>query len=205
MPTNSTVIPNSHRTRAECRVIRLRHFISGTAGFQVLRHPSSNSIASNDSDGVMSATHEEQSCRAMRTKFRCCNRKSIHKTVGNIAVDFFLLEKFEPPTPKSRARHPAHAKKPPGNRVAFSLGRIVPTEARPSELSWRHSMGGLLGCQGQIIFAVKRRFYCICWMYTGRSYGKAHSPYFRPNTDYIQNNPCCLFALLVALHHTWFS
>jgi hypothetical protein len=27
------------------------------------------------------------------------------------------------------------AKKPPGNRAAFSLGRIVPTEAKPSELS----------------------------------------------------------------------
>jgi hypothetical protein len=26
-------------------------------------------------------------------------------------------------------------KKPPGNRAAFSLGRIVPTEAKPSELS----------------------------------------------------------------------
>jgi hypothetical protein len=26
-------------------------------------------------------------------------------------------------------------RKPPGNRAAFSLGRIVPTEARPSELS----------------------------------------------------------------------
>src|SRR3984885_6455868 len=52
----------------------------------------------------------------------------------------------------------ASTKKPPGNRVAFSLGRIVPTEARPSELSWRHSMGGLLGCQGQIIFAVNGRF-----------------------------------------------
>src|SRR5208283_4007068 len=30
---------------------------------------------------------------------------------------------------------PAHAKRPPGNRAAFSLGRIVPTEAKPSELS----------------------------------------------------------------------
>jgi hypothetical protein len=29
----------------------------------------------------------------------------------------------------------AHAKRPPGNRAAFSLGRIVPTEAKPSELS----------------------------------------------------------------------
>ena len=30
---------------------------------------------------------------------------------------------------------PADAKRPPGNRAAFSLGRIVPTEAKPSELS----------------------------------------------------------------------
>ena len=30
---------------------------------------------------------------------------------------------------------PGKAKRPPGNRVASSLGRIVPTEAKPSELS----------------------------------------------------------------------
>jgi hypothetical protein len=30
---------------------------------------------------------------------------------------------------------PKNAKRPPGNRVASSLGRIVPTEAKPSELS----------------------------------------------------------------------
>jgi hypothetical protein len=39
----------------------------------------------------------------------------------------------------SRPHHPkvvpGKAKKPPGNRVASSLGRIVPTEAKPSELS----------------------------------------------------------------------
>jgi hypothetical protein len=28
-----------------------------------------------------------------------------------------------------------NAKRPPGNGAAFSLGRIVPTEAKPSELS----------------------------------------------------------------------
>jgi hypothetical protein len=28
-----------------------------------------------------------------------------------------------------------NAKRPPGNRAASSLGRIVPTEAKPSELS----------------------------------------------------------------------
>jgi hypothetical protein len=31
--------------------------------------------------------------------------------------------------------YPEEAKRPPGNRVASSLGRIVPTEAKPSELS----------------------------------------------------------------------
>jgi hypothetical protein len=30
---------------------------------------------------------------------------------------------------------PTDAKRPPGNRATFSLGRIVPTEAKPSELS----------------------------------------------------------------------
>jgi hypothetical protein len=30
---------------------------------------------------------------------------------------------------------PKNAKRPPGNRAASSLGRIVPTEAKPSELS----------------------------------------------------------------------
>jgi hypothetical protein len=30
---------------------------------------------------------------------------------------------------------PQDTKRPPGNGAAFSLGRIVPTEAKPSELS----------------------------------------------------------------------
>jgi hypothetical protein len=46
---------------------------------------------------------------------------------------FSRFEKF------SRCNHPKvvpeNAKRPPGNRVASSLGRIVPTEAKPSELS----------------------------------------------------------------------
>jgi hypothetical protein len=41
--------------------------------------------------------------------------------------------------PKMGGSHPLRAaqkmKRPPGNRVASSLGRIVPTEAKPSELS----------------------------------------------------------------------
>jgi hypothetical protein len=39
---------------------------------------------------------------------------------------------------------PQKRKEPPGNRAAPSLGRIVPTEARPSELS-----GCIVGAGGQ--------------------------------------------------------
>jgi hypothetical protein len=53
-----------------------------------------------------------------------------------IEVDFFSLASasgnFVHNHPKVV---PGKAKKPPGNRVASSLGRIVPTEAKPSELS----------------------------------------------------------------------
>jgi hypothetical protein len=53
-----------------------------------------------------------------------------------IEVDFFhwlpLLEISSYNHPKVV---PGKAKRPPGNRVASSLGRIVPTEAKPSELS----------------------------------------------------------------------
>ena len=41
-------------------------------------------------------------------------------------------------------RSPQKRKEPPGNRAAPSLGRIVPTEARPSELS-----GCIVGAGGQ--------------------------------------------------------
>ncbi|SRR6266852_5144134 len=55
---------------------------------------------------------------------------------GKIEVDFFhwlpLLEISSYNHPKVV---PGKAKRPPGNRVASSLGRIVPTEAKPSELS----------------------------------------------------------------------
>lgn len=68
-----------------------------------------------------------------------------------------LDSKQTSPLPMGRYSTPG-TKKPPGNRVAFSLGRIVPTEARPLELSWRHSMGALWGCQGQIIFTIMSFF-----------------------------------------------
>ena len=97
------------------------------------------------------------------------------------------------------------AKKPPGNRVAFSLGRIVPTEARPSELSWRHSMGGLLGCQGQIIFAVSIRFYWPCCTSTIHALKPYHSPYVRHRPKFITDKSRGLLVLLWRLHHAWFN
>jgi len=47
--------------------------------------------------------------------------------LGHISDIYLLLE--------DTLNDPPHAKRPPGNRAAFSLGRIVPTEAKPSELS----------------------------------------------------------------------
>ncbi len=38
-------------------------------------------------------------------------------------------------THSARKNHRGKGKRPPGNRAASSLGRIVPTEAKPSELS----------------------------------------------------------------------
>jgi hypothetical protein len=37
--------------------------------------------------------------------------------------------------PGRKFQHTKNMKRPPGNGAAFSLGRIVPTEAKPSELS----------------------------------------------------------------------
>jgi hypothetical protein len=66
--------------------------------------------------------------------------------IGGIAPAFNLGVKIEviffhelPLREISSRNHPkvapGKAKRPPGNRVASSLGRIVPTEAKPSELS----------------------------------------------------------------------
>jgi hypothetical protein len=47
-----------------------------------------------------------------------------------------------------RSNKPLKRKEPPGNRAALSSGRIVPTEAKPSELSgcilgaWEGSVKG---------------------------------------------------------------
>jgi hypothetical protein len=68
---------------------------------------------------------------------------SVFKIRVKIEVDFFhrlpLRENSSAITQNSPRNHPkvvpGKAKKPPGNRVASSLGRIVPTEAKPSELS----------------------------------------------------------------------
>jgi hypothetical protein len=58
------------------------------------------------------------------------------KVEVKIEVDFFH---WLPLWEFSSRNHPkvvsGKAKRPPGNRVASSLGRIVPTEAKPSELS----------------------------------------------------------------------
>jgi hypothetical protein len=110
--------------------------------------------------------------------------------------------------PRLKKRHwrtVASTKKPPGNRVAFSLGRIVPTEARPSELSWRHSMGGLLGCQGQIIFAVNGRFYGICSNTNDNRYHLGASPFIRHNPNGGGGKPRFLCVLLAELHQLWFN
>jgi hypothetical protein len=62
---------------------------------------------------------------------------SVFKSKGKIEVDFFSLASASGNF--SSHNHPkvvpGKAKRPPGNRVASSLGRIVPTEAKPSELS----------------------------------------------------------------------
>jgi hypothetical protein len=53
-----------------------------------------------------------------------------------IEVDFFHeLPLWEISSRNHPKVVPGKAKRPPGNRVASSLGRIVPTEAKPSELS----------------------------------------------------------------------
>jgi hypothetical protein len=48
---------------------------------------------------------------------------------------FHLSRSHEDPARNRRLYHRKNAKKPPGNRAASSLGRIAPTEAKPSELS----------------------------------------------------------------------
>jgi hypothetical protein len=63
--------------------------------------------------------------------------------IGNITLGFEIEYDFlQSPSTSGKISRPYHtkvvsgkAKKPPGNRVASSLGRIVPTEAKPSELS----------------------------------------------------------------------
>jgi hypothetical protein len=44
------------------------------------------------------------------------------------------------------ANEPVKRKEPPGNRAALSSGRIVPTEAKPSELS-----GCIVGAGGRSV------------------------------------------------------
>ena len=61
---------------------------------------------------------------------------SVFKSKVKIEVDFFSLASASGNSSRNHPKVvPGKAKKPPGNRVASSLGRIVPTEAKPSELS----------------------------------------------------------------------
>jgi hypothetical protein len=62
---------------------------------------------------------------------------SVFKVAVKIEVEFFS---FASASGRFFLRNhpkvvPGKAKRPPGNRVTSSLGRIVPTEAKPSELS----------------------------------------------------------------------
>src|SRR5258708_26021491 len=58
------------------------------------------------------------------------------KIEAKMKVDFFhWLPVREICVHKQPKVVPGKAKRPPGNRAASSLGRIVPTEAKPSELS----------------------------------------------------------------------
>jgi hypothetical protein len=72
---------------------------------------------------------------------RCCSGLQVR---SEIEVEFFTLNfrfgKFRPAITQNWPHNhpkvaPGKAKRPPGNRAASSLGRIVPTEAKPSELS----------------------------------------------------------------------
>src|ERR1700752_5174245 len=61
---------------------------------------------------------------------------------GRFLLHHHSVPEMSPHNPKVVAKN---AKRPPGNRAASSLGRIVPTEARPSELS------------GEILWLAKKR------------------------------------------------
>jgi hypothetical protein len=61
---------------------------------------------------------------------------SLFKIEAKIEVDFFSLASASGNLAHNHPKvAPGKAKRPPGNRAASSLGRIVPTEAKPSELS----------------------------------------------------------------------
>src|SRR5258707_13023063 len=59
----------------------------------------------------------------------------LHNRAGDRSNFFSLASAFEISAGQSPKSGTKKAKRPPGNRVASSLGRIVPTEAKPSELS----------------------------------------------------------------------
>jgi hypothetical protein len=58
------------------------------------------------------------------------------------------------------AKRRPDTKRPPGNRAAFSLGRIVPTEAKPSELS-----GEILWSAYRGVKAKSKELQVVCFQY----------------------------------------
>jgi hypothetical protein len=66
-------------------------------------------------------------------------------------------------------------------------------------------MGGLLGCQGQIIFAVNGRFYGICSNTNGNRYRMGASSFIRPDPNRGWSKPRFLCVLLEELHQLWFN
>ena len=66
------------------------------------------------------------------TTTRSAMRQWLERIRSSSLISHFSNHPHRKSRPKTR---PGKAKRPPGNRVASSLGRIVPTEAKPSELS----------------------------------------------------------------------
>jgi hypothetical protein len=94
----------------------------------------------------ISATQDAEHKTWKASSFGAFEYLSLHSCIGGMApvfnielkieVDFFHeLPLWEISSHNHPKVAPGKAKRPPGNRVASSLGRIVPTEAKPSELS----------------------------------------------------------------------
>jgi hypothetical protein len=95
---------------------------------------------------LISATLDAEHETWCASSFGAPEYLSLHSCIGATTSPFNLEVKIEviffhelPVREISSCNRPkvapAKAKRPPGNRAASSLGRIVPTEAKPSELS----------------------------------------------------------------------